>query len=159
MITQNLTQEDICTKTGLTAKSFQWIMDRGFASVEAMERLADATSSKLSELLLPDFSGTSENAIEFLKDQKRATVTFSQPRYITRIKKLAEKYPEDCEIVSFNKSTGEGETICAHIPVAWIKINPGLGLTEEQKEVYRKRFYENILRKEQVRSETDLKSI
>lgn len=142
MTAQNLTQEDVCVKTGLTAKSFLWIMDRGFASVEAMERLADVTSSKLSELLLPDFSGTSENAIEFLKDQKRATVTFSQPRYITRIKKLAEKYPEDCEIVSFNKSTGEGETIWAHVPTTWIRVAPPavMDLTDEQRETIGKRL-------------------
>ena len=67
-------------------------------------------------------------------------MTFSQGRYISRIKKLAEKYPEECEIVAVNKSAGEGESICAHIPTGWVKINPPRKLTDEQKEELEKRF-------------------
>ena len=133
MADQELTQESICRSTGLGERSFQWIMTNGFVSEDAMERLAEAAGVKLGEVILPDFNGTAENCIEFLKDQKRTTVTFSQGRYITRIKKLAEKYPEECEIVAINKSTGEGESICAHIPTAWIRINPGMDLTDEQR--------------------------
>ena len=142
MTAQKLTAEDICKSTGLGTRSFQWIMTNGFASEDAMERLAEAAGTQVRELLLPDISGTVENAIEFIKDQKRATVTFSQPRYITRIKKLAEKYPEECEIVAINKSTGEGESICAHIPTAWIRITPPAvrELTEEQKEELTRRL-------------------
>ena len=95
--------------------------------------VAEAAGVKLGEMVLPDFNGTAENCIEFLKDQKRTTVTFSQGRYITRIKKLAEKHPEECEIVAINKIPGEGEVICAHVPTAWIKIQPGMDLTEEQR--------------------------
>ena len=136
MEAQNLTQEVICKRTGLYTKSFQWIMANGFASEDAMERLADAAGVKLGDVVLPDFNGTAENAIEFLKDQKRATVTFSQGRYISRIKKLAEKYPDKCEIVAINKFPGEGEVICVHVPTAWIRIQPPAvrDLTEEQKE-------------------------
>ena len=136
MEAQNLTQEDICRSTGLGERAFQWIMTNGFASEDAMERLAEVTGTPVGELLLPDISGATENAIEFLKDQKRATVTFSQGRYISRIKKLAEKYPDKCEIVAINKFPGEGEVICAHVPTAWIRIQPPAvrDLTEEQKE-------------------------
>nr|WP_295278305.1 hypothetical protein [uncultured Blautia sp.] len=133
MVDQKLTQESICRSTGLGERAFQWIMTNGFASEDAMERLAEAAGVKLGEVILPDFNGTAENCIEFLKDQKRTTVTFSQGRYITRIKKLAEKYPEECEIVAINKIPGEGEVICAHVPTAWIKIQPGMDLTEEQR--------------------------
>lgn len=117
-------------------------MTNGFASEDAMERLAEVTGTPVGELLLPDISGTTENAIEFIKHSERATVTFSQGRYISRIKKLAEKYPEECEIVAINKSTGEGESICAHIPTAWIRITPPAvrELTEEQKEELTKRL-------------------
>ena len=120
MEAQNLTQEVICKRTGLYTKSFQWIMANGFASEDAMERLADAAGVKLGDVVLPDFNGTAENAIEFLKDQKRATVT----------------YPDKCEIVAINKFPGEGEVICAHVPTAWIRIQPPAvrDLTEEQKE-------------------------
>lgn len=70
-----------------------------------------------------------ENVIEFIRDQKRATVTFSQGRYISRIKKLAADHPDECQIVAENKDG----SICAHIPVSWIRINPGMDLTDEQK--------------------------
>lgn len=143
MADQNLTQEMVCERTGLYPKSFQWIIERGFAPEEAMERLAEAAGVELGELLLPDISGTTENAIEFLKDQERATVTFSQGRYITRIKNLAEKHPDKCEIVSISKIAGEGTVICAHIPMTWIRINPGQDLTDEQREAIRKRLHGN----------------
>lgn len=161
MTDRELTAEEICKSTGLGARSFQWIMTNGFASEDAMERLAEAAGAKLGELLLPDISGTTENAIEFIKNSKRATVTFSQGRYISGIKKLAEKYPEDCEIVAINKNTGEGESICAHIPTAWIRIAPPAirELTDEQREECRKRFKENVLCKRNNRDETILKSI
>lgn len=71
-----------------------------------------------------------ENVIEFLENQERATVTFSQGRYKSRIKKLAAERPEECGIVAENQDG----SLCAHIPVAWIRINPGMELTEEQRE-------------------------
>ena len=71
-----------------------------------------------------------ENVIEFLRDADRATVTFSQGRYKSRIRKLAEDHPEECQIVAENKDG----SLCAHIPVSWIRINPGMELTKEQKE-------------------------
>ena len=134
MMEQELTVESICRITGLGAKSFQWIMNNGAVSEDAMERLAEAAGVPVGNLMLPDISGTTENAIEFSKHSACATVTFSQLRYITRIRKLAEKHPGECEIVSIDKVPGEGETICAHIPTAWIRINPGKNLTDEQKE-------------------------
>lgn len=72
-----------------------------------------------------------ENCIEFLKDAKTATVTFSQGRYITKIKKLAEKYPDQVQIVHSNKNS-----IVAHIPVKAIKISiiEGRERTEEEIE-------------------------
>ena len=143
MADQELTQESICRSTGLGERSFQWIMTNGFASEDAMERLAEVAGVKLGEIILPDFNGTAENCIEFLKDQKRTTVTFSQGRYITRIKKLAEKYPEECKIVAINKIPGEGEVICAHVPTRWIRIQPPV--TKELTEVQRKAIGEKLL--------------
>lgn len=143
MVEQELTPEIICRTTGLGEKSFQWIMTNGFASEDAVERLAEAAGVQAGELLLPDISGTTENAIEFTKHSKRATVTFSQPRYINRIKKLAEKYPEECKIVSVDRIPYEGEILCAHIPTAWVRINPGKDLTEEQRNAIGKRLHSN----------------
>lgn len=71
-----------------------------------------------------------ENVIEFLENQERATVTFSQRRYISKIRKLAADHPKECEIVAENKDG----SICAHIPVAWVKIIPPRQLTDEQRQ-------------------------
>ncbi len=68
--------------------------------------------------------------IEFVKDSERAAVTFCQGPYKSRIKKLAAERPEECQIVTENTDG----SLCAHIPVAWIKINPTQQLTEEQRE-------------------------
>ena len=73
-----------------------------------------------------------ENIIEWIRDSKYATVTFSQGRYITKIKKLAEKYPDECEIVAENKDG----SIMAHIPVKWILIsNRSRDLSEAERQV------------------------
>lgn len=89
-----------------------------------------------------DFNGetTQENAIEFLTNAKTATVCFSQGRYISKIKKLAEQYPEECEIVS-----ERGGAIVAHIPVKWIKISKvNVSLTEEQKKERAERLRKSL---------------
>ena len=71
-----------------------------------------------------------ENVLEFIRDEKTATVTFCQGRYITRIRELAEKKPDKCQIVTENKDG----SIVAHIPTSWIKINPDREYTDEQME-------------------------
>lgn len=60
-----------------------------------------------------------ENVIEFLRDEKTASVTFCQGRYVSRIKKLATKYPDECQIVRENRDG----SIFAHVPVSWIKVS------------------------------------
>lgn len=75
-----------------------------------------------------------ENVIEFLKDEKQATVTFSQGRHKTKIKKLADKLPDECQIIAENKDG----SLCAHIPVSWIKISPVKKVSEEQRETARR---------------------
>ena len=75
-----------------------------------------------------------ENAIEFLKDEKRATVTFSQGRYKSRIRKLAAAHPEECQIVAENKDG----SICAQIPVDWVKIAPLRTVSDERRELSRR---------------------
>jgi len=71
-----------------------------------------------------------ENAIEWLNGQNRVTVTMSQGRYISKVKKLAEKFPDEVQIVKEN----EDGTILAHIPLNYIKINrASRDLTEEER--------------------------
>lgn len=77
-----------------------------------------------------------ENIIEWVRDEKRATLTFTQGRYLSKIKKLAKTYSEECQIVANNKDG----SIVAHVPVTWIKINPPRQLTEEQRKAAAKRL-------------------
>lgn len=81
-----------------------------------------------------------ENVIEFLEGKQCATVTFSQGRYKNRIKKLTERHPEECQIVAQNKDG----TLCAHIPVKWIKIIPSQQLTKAQQEKKAKVLLRNL---------------
>ncbi|MGI6068861.1 MAG: hypothetical protein ACOYBE_00340 [Blautia sp.] len=127
---KSLTDEMICSRTGLYRKSLQWILDSGFVSMEAAERIAEAVGIEAKKILLPDAMMDVENAIEFTKDSDRATVSFSQGRYIGRIRKLAAARPEECEIMTENKDG----SICAHIPVNWVKISPPKKYTEEQRQ-------------------------
>ena len=40
-----------------------------------------------------------ENVLEFLRGSQTALVTFSQGRYISQVKTLAERFPEDVQIL------------------------------------------------------------
>lgn len=78
-----------------------------------------------------------ENVIEWIRNSKTATVTFSQGKYITKIKKLAEKYPDKIQICKVNNDS----SIVAHIPVSAIKISiTERVMSEEQKEAARERL-------------------
>ena len=81
-----------------------------------------------------------ENVIEWQRNSPMATVTFCQGKYITKIRKLAERFPDECEILAEN----EDGSILAHIPVKWIKINnPQRVMTEEEKRLAAERFRNN----------------
>ena len=132
MDSQELTPEAISQKTGLCYGSVRWILENGFASEEAMDRIAEAVGVEVKEVSLPESSGNIENSIEFLKDGGRATVSFSQGRYKTRIRELAKERPQECHIIAEDTDG----SLCAHIPVTWIRINPPRNLTEEQREKF-----------------------
>lgn len=78
-----------------------------------------------------------ENVIEWIKDEQRATLTLSQRRTITRVKHLAAQYPDQCKIVAENKDG----SISAHVPVSWVKISPPKKVSDAQREISR----ENML--------------
>lgn len=72
-----------------------------------------------------------ENAIEFLNNQKIATVTLSQGRYISKVRKLAEKYPGEVQIKAKNKDG----SIVAHIPTSYIKISRSKRIVNDTEEI------------------------
>lgn len=87
-----------------------------------------------------DFENNNENCIEFLSGERSAMVSFTNRKHINRIKKLYEERKEDFKY--FHENT-DG-SICAKIPLKWVKLNPGSKngrvMTEEQKEAARIRL-------------------
>ena len=81
-----------------------------------------------------------ENMIEFTTGQNTATVTFTNRKYINRIRKLYEKPRDDFTYFVENKDG----SVCAKIPLKWIRIKPGRKnshvMTDEQKESARNRL-------------------
>lgn len=60
-----------------------------------------------------------ENSIEWLNGQETVTVSFSQKKYINKVKKLAEKHPELVAILAEN----EDGSIFAHLPLKAVKLS------------------------------------
>ena len=83
-----------------------------------------------------------ENMIEFISGSRTCTVTFTNKKHINRIKKLYEDRKDDFKFFYEN----EDGSICAKIPLKWIRINAGSKegriMTEEQKEAARTRLAE-----------------
>ena len=73
-----------------------------------------------------------ENVIEWLSGQDRVTVTFTQRKFVSRIKKLASEHDE-VEIIAENPDG----SICAHLPLNYIKVSApraGNEMSPERKE-------------------------
>lgn len=85
-----------------------------------------------------------ENMIEFISGQRSATVTFTNQKHINRMKKLYAERGDEFKYFVENKDG----SVCAKIPLKWIKINPGSvpgtgkkrEMTEDQKEALRQRL-------------------
>ena len=98
------------------------------------EKVANEVSGENS------FETSNECAMEWLRGDKVATVTFpAANRYNTKVRKLAEAYPDDVKIRYENKDG----SIVATIPTSFIKISPkraGREMTEEEKQAARERL-------------------
>lgn len=139
---KGLDDEEVCKRTGLAPKSLLWLLNENYTELETLERIADALEVETSEMTLPDHLGSTENVIEWTRNQKQASVTLCQGRVITRVKELAEKYPEECQILAQNKDG----SIFAHIPTEWIRINPPMNLSDEEREARAERMRRNVLK-------------
>lgn len=123
---------DLVAETGLAKKSVDWCLSGKPCTYEAIEKLCLAVGVSPAEVTMVDYDeDVHENVIEFERNYPRATGTFCQPRYISRIRKLAQERPEACQIVAENTDG----TIVAHFPVEWVRISPPreLDLTDEQR--------------------------
>ena len=85
-----------------------------------------------------------ENCIEWLSGQHNIVCSISQQKYITKIKKLAEKYPKKVKI-KFNKDG----TICAKLPIKALKLSIiERELSEEQRQEMSRRFKERMYKED-----------
>lgn len=82
------------------------------------------------------FENNIENVIEFLNNQDTITVSFCSRKWINKIKRLNEKNPEEVKIIAENKDG----SICAHLPVKYLKISPPRKVSEEQKQAASERL-------------------
>ena len=75
-----------------------------------------------------------ENMIEFISGTRTATVTFTNKKHINRIKNLYEDRKDDFKYFVENPDG----SVCAKLPLKWIKINAGSKegrvMTDEQRE-------------------------
>lgn len=93
-----------------------------------------------------DYELEQENCIEWIRNSDRATVTFSQGRFISKIEKLAQKFPDEVKVLNRNyNNSGNVSSIVAHIPVSYIKINNRKqNLSDEEREELRERARNNF---------------
>lgn len=83
-----------------------------------------------------NFVNNNENCIEFLNNQHSITVSFCMPKWINKVKKLKEEYPDDVKIIAENKDG----SICAKLPVKFLKISAPRKVSEEQRQAASERF-------------------
>ena len=61
-----------------------------------------------------------ENVLEFISGTRTATVTFTNQKHINRIKKIYEDRKDEFKYFVEN----DDGSICAKLPLKWIKISP-----------------------------------
>lgn len=76
-----------------------------------------------------------ENVIEWLTGSETITVTLSQKKYITKVKKLAEQ-SEKVQIIAEN---ADG-SIVAHLPLEMLSLRQKRSVHEEQKKALAERL-------------------
>ena len=85
------------------------------------------------------FNRCRDNSIEWYTGQTRITATFSQRKWINKIKRLAAKRPNEVEIVVENT-----DSIVVHMPIGYVKISPPKTVSAEQRERMRLQAQKNI---------------
>lgn len=78
---------------------------------------------------------SNENVIDWVTGKDKASVTFSQQKYISRVKKLAQNHPGEVKL-----DENLDGSIYATVPLSWIKISPPRKVSEEQKEAATERL-------------------
>ena len=81
-----------------------------------------------------------ETALNYLDVEKYATFCSSERKWINKINRLHEQYPNDVQII--HDAESNYGMILAHIPKSWFKISPPkkMNLTDEQKQARAERL-------------------
>ena len=91
-----------------------------------------------------------ENVIEWLNGQDTIRVTLSQGKYITKVERLAKKYPDQ---VSIDVRNNDG-SIMATLPLKALKFSiVTRNLSEEEREAVRERLKKVRPNKSEVKNE------
>ena len=80
-----------------------------------------------------------ENNIEWITGDNMMSVTLTSQRHITKIRKLAERKPDEVKIV-----TNKDGSVYATLPLSYLKFNPPKDLTEEQRKEMAERLKNNL---------------
>lgn len=83
-----------------------------------------------------NFANNNENCIEFLNNQHSITVYFCMQKWINKVKKLKEEHPDDVKIFAEN----EDGSICARLPIKYLKISAPRKVSDEQRQAASERF-------------------
>ena len=83
-----------------------------------------------------NFANNNENCIEFLNNQHPITVSFCMQKWINKVKKLKEEHPDDVKILAEN----EDGSICARLPIKYLKISAPRKVSDEQRQAASERF-------------------
>ena len=83
-----------------------------------------------------NFANNNENCIEFLNNQHQITVSFCMQKWINKVKKLKDEHPDDVKILAEN----EDGSICAKLPIKFLKISAPRKVSEEQRQAASERF-------------------
>ena len=83
-----------------------------------------------------NFANNNENCIEFLNNQHQITVSFCMQKWINKVKKLKEEHPDDVKILAEN----EDGSICARLPIKYLKISAPRKVSDEQRQAASERF-------------------
>lgn len=90
-----------------------------------------------------------ETATNYMYEDETFTMSSSESKWINKIKKYSEKYPNDVKITYIN----EDGSIMAEINKKWFKISPPRKVSDKQRELASQRF--KALRKQENKGDTN----
>lgn len=90
-----------------------------------------------------------ETTTNYMYGDETFTMSSSERKWINRIKKYSEQYPNDVKITHIN----EDGSIIAEMNKKWFKISPPRKISDKQRELASKRF--KALRKQENKGGTN----